>query len=84
MRFLVLAGAVAAAAVPASAAAWPVLDATGTETVDFLPGFPLVRTTFTVDFAGTGPVSDRFTISRIDGNQMLRCTAPPGWSAGFA
>jgi hypothetical protein len=72
---LVVAGTVLAG-VPAGA--WPVIRATGTEPAG-TPGVPLVRTHFTVDFAGTGPVSDRFVLSRIDGHQILGCDAPPGW-----
>jgi hypothetical protein len=77
MRTLLLAIAlVLAGTVPA--AAWPVIQATSTEPAG-TPEFPRVRTHFTVDFAGTGPISDRFVVGRIDGHQMFDCTAPPGW-----
>jgi len=62
-----------------SAAAWPVIQVTATESVG-TPMQPRVRTHFTVDFAGTGPISDGFVLRLIDGNLMFDCQAPLGWS----
>ena len=78
MRSLALSLPLLLAVAASDSAAWPVIQAIGTSPAG-TPEFPLVRTTFTVDFVGTGPISDRFTFGRIDGQQMFACTAPAGW-----
>ena len=60
------------------AAAWPVIQAISTEPAG-TPEFPLVRTNFTLNYVGTGPISDRFVAILLTGRQAIGCEAPPGW-----
>ena len=74
MRALAFVVLFAAGGFVPNAAAWPVVQATAVE-----PAGANFRTTFTVNFVGTGPVAESFVISAAP---MFACTAPAGWDCG--